>query len=173
MSSILQHQRIACLLIALLSLAALAGCASAPTAPRPSVSEPEAIPPAGTGAQAQPRSGLAIALDMIGKPYRYGGASPRGFDCSGLVYYSYRRAGIDVPRTTTEQYRQSEHLRLANLEPGDLIFFRISRRKPSHVGIYAGGGQFIHAPSSGKRVSYASLSDPYWKTRVIGAGRFQ
>jgi hypothetical protein len=68
MSSILQHQRIACLLIALLSLAGLAGRASGPTAPRPSVSELEAIPPTGTSALAHPHSGLAIALDMMGKP---------------------------------------------------------------------------------------------------------
>jgi murein DD-endopeptidase len=173
MTSILQHQRIACLLIALLSLAALAGCASSPTAQRPSAGGPGTGAPARTDAHTQPHPGLAIARDMIGKPYRYGGASPRGFDCSGLVYYSYRRAGIEVPRTTTEQYRQSEHLNLANLQPGDLLFFRISRRKPSHVGIYAGGGRFVHAPSRGKRVAYASLSDPYWETRLIGAGRFQ
>lgn len=173
MNSILKHRHSACLLVALLSLAGLAGCASGPTAPRPSVAKPHATPPASTNAQAHRHAGLAIALDMIGKPYRYGGASPRGFDCSGLVYYSFRRAGIEVPRTTTEQYRQSEHLKLANLQPGDLLFFRISRRKPSHVGIYVGGGRFVHAPSSGKRVAYASLGDPYWNTRVIGAGRFQ
>ena len=173
MSPIPQQLRIACLLIALLPLAGLPGCASGPTTPKPSVAEHEVIPPAGTSAQVHPHPGLAIARDMIGKPYRYGGASPRGFDCSGLVYYSYHRAGIEIPRTTVEQYRQSKHLTLAKLQPGDLIFFRLYRRKPSHVGIYAGGGRFIHAPSSGKRVSYASLSDPYWETRVIGAGRFQ
>ena len=172
MSTALQHRRIARLLIALVSLAALAGCASAPPAPGPSVGVAGTTPPAHAEAQAHTHPALAVALDMIGKPYRYGGASPRGFDCSGLVYYSYRRAGIEVPRTTTEQYRRSEHLKLANLQPGDLIFFTISRRKPSHVGIYVGGGQFIHAPSRGKRVAYASLGDPYWKSRVIGAGRF-
>lgn len=171
MSTALQHRRVAYLLITLLTLTMLAGCASAP--PAPSVAGAASAPPAHAEAQAHRHPALAVALDMVGKPYRYGGASPRGFDCSGLVYYSYRRAGIQVPRTTTEQYRQSEHLKLANLQPGDLIFFKISRRKPSHVGMYVGGGQFIHAPSSGKRVAYASLSDPYWKNRVIGAGRFQ
>jgi len=173
MSTALQHCHIARLLIALLSLAALAGCASSPPAPGPSGAGAATAPPAHTEARAQPHAALAVALDMVGKPYRYGGASPGGFDCSGLVYYSYRRAGIEVPRTTTEQYRQSEHLKLANLQPGDLIFFKISRRKPSHVGIYVGDGRFIHAPSRGKRVAYASLSDPYWKSRIIGVGRFQ
>jgi cell wall-associated NlpC family hydrolase len=110
---------------------------------------------------------------MVGTPYRYGGASPRGFDCSGLVYYSYRKAGIEVPRTTGDQYHQSDRVTLAGLQPGDLIFFRLSQRKPSHVGIYAGSGRFIHAPSGVKQVSYASLRDPYWDSRVIGAGRFQ
>jgi cell wall-associated NlpC family hydrolase len=110
---------------------------------------------------------------MVGTPYLYGGASPRGFDCSGLVYYSYRKAGITVPRTSGEQYRQSERVTLSDLRPGDLVFFRLSRNKPSHVGIYAGSGRFIHAPSGGKRVSYASLTDSYWEARVIGAGRIQ
>lgn len=108
---------------------------------------------------------------MLGAPYRYGGSGPRGFDCSGLVYYSYRKAGIAVPRTTGAQYRQSQRVKLSALQPGDLIFFRISRERFSHVGIYAGDGRFIHAPSSGKRVSYALLTDPYWKARVVGAGR--
>ena len=110
---------------------------------------------------------------MIGKRYRYGGASPSGFDCSGLVYYSFREAGIHVPRTTTQQYHQSKRIKLSQLQPGDLIFFKISREKLSHVGIYAGEGRFIHAPSGGKRVAYASLDNEYWETRVIGAGRFQ
>lgn len=171
MGSILAHSRIPFLTVFLLQLAGLTGCASTPSPPQPAATEPVAT--ASTPAQPRPHPALEVARHMLGAPYRYGGAGPRGFDCSGLVYYSYRRAGIDVPRTTTEQYRQSEHLALANVQPGDLIFFRISRRKPSHVGIYAGGGQFIHAPSSGKRVAYASLSDPYWKTRVIGAGRFE
>ena len=110
---------------------------------------------------------------MVGTPYRYGGAGPQGFDCSGLVYYSYRKAGIAVPRGTGEQYRQSRRVKLSRLQPGDLIFFRISRDRLSHVGIYAGSGRFIHAPSSGKRVAYASLDNPYWEARVIGAGRLQ
>jgi cell wall-associated NlpC family hydrolase len=61
---------------------------------------------------------------------------------------------------------------LANLQPGDLIFFSVSNKKPSHVGIYDGRGRFLHAPSSGGSVSYAKLSNPYWRSRVIGAGRF-
>jgi len=156
-----------------LLLAGLTACASAPSPrqePRP---ELLTRPSVSGDTASRPDRGLAIARTMLGTPYRYGGANPRGFDCSGLVYYSYRKAGINVPRTTREQYRQSWHVGLDHLRPGDLIFFRISRAKPSHVGIYVGGDRFIHAPSRGKRVSYASLDDPYWRTRVIGAGRFR
>jgi cell wall-associated NlpC family hydrolase len=114
---------------------------------------------------------FTIARKMVGAPYRYGGADPRGFDCSGLVYYSYLQAGMRIPRTTSEQYRQSKDVEPSQLQPGDLLFFTISRNKPSHVGIYAGQGRFIHAPSSGKSVSYASLSDNYWKERLRGTRR--
>jgi cell wall-associated NlpC family hydrolase len=114
---------------------------------------------------------LAVAENMRGVPYRYGGADPRGFDCSGLVYYAYRKAGIHSPRSTSDQYRFSTRVPLTELRPGDLVFFAISRNKPSHVGIYAGQGKFIHAPSSGKAVSYAFLDDYYWKEKLIGTGR--
>ena len=116
--------------------------------------------------------GVQIAKAMLGSPYRYGGSSPSGFDCSGLVYYSYRRAGIHVPRTTHEQLRATNRVRLARLTAGDLLFFKLGRQPVSHVAIYTGNGRFIHAPSSGKRVSYGSMSDIYWKNRLIAAGRF-
>lgn len=173
MGSILQHRRIPCLAALLLPLAGLTACASTPSAPQHSVAESVAIAPTQARSQPRPHSGLAIARNMVGTPYRYGGASPRGFDCSGLVYYSYRKAGIEVPRTSNEQFRQSEPVKLTRLRPGDLVFFRLSHDKTSHVGVYAGRGRFIHAPSRGGRVSYALLIDPYWEARLIGAGRFQ
>ena len=173
MVSIMQYRRIPLLTALLLTLAGLTACTSVPSAPQQSVSEPVAIAPVPAGVQPHRHPGLAIARHMVGAPYLYGGASPRGFDCSGLVYYSYREAGIKVPRTSDEQYRQSERVKLSHLRPGDLVFFRLSRDKPSHVGIYVGSGQFIHAPSGGKRVSYALLTDSYWEARVIGAGRLQ
>jgi cell wall-associated NlpC family hydrolase len=108
---------------------------------------------------------------MIGAPYRYGGTSPRGFDCSGLVYYAYSKVGIDAPRSTAEQYRQARRIQVSQLQPGDLIFFKISGNRVSHVGIYAGNDRFIHSPSSGKSVAYASLKNPYWRARLAGAGR--
>jgi cell wall-associated NlpC family hydrolase len=139
----------------LLLLVGLSGCSSTPSAS------------SGNAAQ----QGAAIAQSMAGSPYRYGGATPRGFDCSGLVYYAYRKAGISVPRTTQAQYRRSQRIALANIHRGDLLFFKLAARGVSHVGIYTGNGKFIHAPSSGKRVAYAQLENPYWKQRLLAAGR--
>jgi murein DD-endopeptidase len=161
-------------IVVLTVCAGLAGCASVgDTSQRRTEAPPVSSDSAAT--QAQPQSirtrVAAIADDMVGTPYRYGGADPRGFDCSGLVYYVYRQAGAEAPRTTSDQYRQSRRVRLSRLLPGDLLFFRMSRRKPSHVGIYVGHGRFVHAPSSGKAVDYASLDDDYWREHLIGTGR--
>lgn len=115
---------------------------------------------------------LLIARGLVGTPYRFGGDDPRGFDCSGLVVYSFERIGVDVPRTAADQRRAARTVKRAELEPGDLVFFRTSSRRVDHVGIYAGDGRFIHAPSSGRVVSYADLDDPYYLTHFAGAGRF-
>ena len=115
---------------------------------------------------------VAVAASLEGAPYRYGGHTPRGFDCSGLVFYAYNRVGIPVPRTTSGQRRRAHAVPLSELRPGDVLFFVLEGKKVSHVGIYAGGGSFIHAPSSGKKVSYASLESEYWRDRLVGAGRF-
>lgn len=111
------------------------------------------------------------AEQMLGTPYRYGGTSPDGFDCSGLVYYSYARMGQQVPRTTAGLYHASTPHRLDQLQPGDLLFFRLEGKKVSHVAIYIGSRRFIHAPSDGKQVSYGSLNNDYWRKRLIRAGR--
>ena len=114
---------------------------------------------------------VIIAKQMVGKPYRYGSASPeRGFDCSGLVYYSFKRAGINAPRTSETLYKNAFPVEPTELRQGDLLFFRIDG-KVSHVGIYIGGDTFLHAPSSGKAVTYGSLADSYWRDRLIQAGR--
>ena len=114
---------------------------------------------------------LATARKLLGTPYRYGGSDPRGFDCSGLVQYSYRQAGVTLARTSRDIFRQSQLINPSHKQPGDLVFFAIAKDKISHVGIYSGSNQFIHSPSSGKGVSYASLDNPYWKSRLIGVGR--
>lgn len=112
-----------------------------------------------------------LAKSLLGSPYKYGGASPKGFDCSGLVYYTHGKLGIRTPRTSLQQYKSTKHIKLSELHAGDLVFFRLNKSKVSHVGIYIGKGRFVHAPKSGKRVSVNRLNDDYWKPRIVSAGR--
>ena len=139
----------------LLAVLLLAGCASAPRAPEPT-----------PGQQI-----VGSALAQVGRPYRYGGSTPEGFDCSGLVRFAYLAAGISVPRTTSEQYRAAHAVRMGRLVPGDLLFFRLDGREVSHVAIYAGDGRFVHAPQTGKAVETRQLDDAYYRTRLVSAGR--
>jgi cell wall-associated NlpC family hydrolase len=88
------------------------------------------------------------------------------------VHYSYAQAGISLPRTSQAIFRASRLVDPKDRQAGDLVFFTISSKKIAHVGIYAGNSRFIHAPSSGKKVSYASLENPYWKHRLVAVGRF-
>lgn len=113
-----------------------------------------------------------IAKQFLGTPYVYGGRSSSGFDCSGLVQYSYRKAGIEVPRTAASQFETAQSVPVSEMMPGDVIFFRLGLWKVSHVGIYVGKGKFIHSPRQGKKVSYASLYNPYWRDHVEKIGRF-
>ena len=113
-----------------------------------------------------------LAKSLVGKPYRYGGSSPtKGFDCSGLVYYTHGKLGIPTPRTSRQQYSSAKPIRLSQLESGDVVFFKLSGKKVSHVGIYIGQGRFVHAPSTGKRVATNRLNDSFWKSRIVGSGR--
>ena len=149
--------------LAALGLAAsllLAGCAHAPSADRTSE--------AAIGARA-----ADTARAMVGKPYRYGGKSPRrGFDCSGLVYFSFAQAGRRVPRDTRSQMRAAHPIPYRDMRKGDLIFFAQSGRRYSHVGIYLGKHRFVHAPSTGERVRVDSLDNPYWRRHFVDARRF-
>lgn len=111
------------------------------------------------------------ARNMVGKPYRYGGNSPSGFDCSGLVQYSYARAGLSIPRTTRSQQNIGVPVSARSLRAGDLVFFDQEGKKLSHVGIYLGGNSFVHAPSGGKRVRVDSLNKRYWKKHFAGGRR--
>jgi murein DD-endopeptidase len=101
------------------------------------------------------------ARRMVGIPYHYGGNDPRGFDCSGLVFYAYHEAGVLVARTAREQLRASQPLNVEQALPGDLVFFRTSKRA-WHVGIYFGDQRFIHAPSTGRAVAIERLDDEYY-----------
>lgn len=149
--------------IAALSLAGCAGSAGVATK-RGEVSSAKQVP-----ASVAERA-AAIALQQVGASYRYGGASPAGFDCSGLVQYAYRRAGKQLPRTTGQLWDSAGTVPYSDLQVGDLLFFRFDG-KLSHVGIYVGDERFVHAPSTGKRVSVDSLDAGFYRRALIRGGR--
>jgi murein DD-endopeptidase len=158
------------------------GCASTlrvpqqPGGPHPATRPAEPQLRAGESSPGESSPGekvVSIAQGVIGSPYRFGGESPKGFDCSGLVFYSFDRLGVKVPRTAADQREAAERIKRDDLAPGDLVFFRSSKGRIDHVGIYAGEGRFIHAPNAGKVVSYAYLDDPYYRKHFVSAGRFE
>ena len=111
------------------------------------------VDPGGSGHSAV----VAIAQRYLGVPYVWAGASPKGFDCSGLTMYCYAQIGIGLSHGATDQQRASKPVSLGALQPGDLVFFG-SASYSHHVGIYVGGGSMIHAPHTGAVVSYGSIS---------------
>jgi|SRR5688500_1244833 cell wall-associated NlpC family hydrolase len=148
-------------IVALFAL--LPACSSAPVA---AVKRVEAT------SQAADRA-ASHALNMVGRPYRAGGESASGgFDCSGLVQFSYRQAGVAVPRSTELQLRASRTVARSSLRRGDLVFFDQEGKKKSHVGIYLGDGRFVHAPSSGKQVRVDRLDSRYWQAHLSDVRRF-
>ena len=152
------------LTITMLSL--VSACSSQPvgSAPRPN-SDMSRVPVQSVGARA-----AAVALLQVGVPYRYGGTTTSGFDCSGLVQFSYRNAGKDVPRTTGQLWSSSTSVDRDDLQAGDLLFFSFEG-KMSHVGMYVGKQQFVHAPSSGRTVTVANLTSPFYASALLRAGR--
>lgn len=112
------------------------------------------------------------AKKFLNVPYVWGGTTPKGFDCSGLVQYIYRNEGVRLPRTAAQQYKSIRKIKREHAAKGDLIFFHMGRgvRYVDHVGIYIGNNQFIHAPSKGKNVKISKLSS-FWKKKIVGIGR--
>jgi cell wall-associated NlpC family hydrolase len=110
------------------------------------------------------------AISLLGAPYEWGGNGPATFDCSGLVRFIHDQLGIVAPRTAAEQYSAATPVSLKDLEPGDLLFFRIKGRI-SHVAIYTGEGRFVHAPQTGRPVELRMLDDDFYRPRLAGAGR--
>jgi len=145
--------------VVLATVLALCGCAGAPPQPpAPQEAEGHAI--------------AAMAASLIGTPYHFGGADGAGFDCSGLALYVHERVGLIIPRTAAEQQRAAHPVPLAQLAPGDLVFFDIRGHSIDHVGIYAGDGRFIHAPRAGLAVTYGELGHGFYARRLASAGRF-
>ena len=161
---------------AALSLA-LAACAS--TSHKPGVPTEVSMPPASP----LPNSSnvappvrttrtlmVDLALSMLGQPYRFGGAAPGGFDCSGLVVYAANGAGVHVPRTALEQSNTGTAIARGDLEAGDLVFMHLAH-KELHVGIAIDGERFVHAPSKGGHVRIDSLAAPPYSKGFAGARR--
>jgi hypothetical protein len=113
------------------------------------------------------------ARNALGVMYAWGGSSMSGFDCSGLVYWAYGQKGIQVPRTSYNQFQVGASVQPNKLRPGDLVFFDTDRKQsgPDHVGIYIGGGKFIHAARTGQPVKISSLADSYYMDRWMGGRR--
>ena len=111
------------------------------------------------------------AIKCLGLPYKWGGHSPKkGFDCSGLVVFTHRKADISIARTAKAQFTNADSVSKENLLPADLIFFNNPREsKTLHVGIYIGDGLFVHAPGKGRQVTYARLDNPYFSKHFIGS----
>ena len=115
---------------------------------------------------------LAEAQKHLGTPYVYGGASPSGFDCSGFVYYVLKQTGYSPSRTLSKLYTMGTEVEKSDLQIGDIVFFANTYGSGlSHVGIYSGDGEFIHAPNSRSTVSYSDLTSGYWANHYYGARR--
>jgi cell wall-associated NlpC family hydrolase len=160
-----------------------AGCASAGGVPKPFPGAPVPDAPGTTppssgvvspeSAATDPSAVVATALRLRGVPYRNGGSDPSGFDCSGLVQYVFAQHGVTVPREVREQFRVGRDVRLAGVEPGDLVFFSTAAEGPSHVGVAIGGDEFVHAPSTRGVVRVDRFSAPYWASRIVGIRRLR
>ena len=138
-------------------------------APADSVVGASAATPEGAAVVAPSQYGgvVGIAMQYLGTPYVYGGASPGGFDCSGLVAYVYSQVGVALPHYSGAQYGVGTPVPRDQLEPGDLVFFD----GLGHVGIYIGGGQFVHAPHTGDVVKISSLGESWYASTYDGARR--
>jgi murein DD-endopeptidase len=150
--------------------------AAAPAGNPPQDSAPQMVPPATElprPEQLEQVAALAApAAALIGSPYHFGGADEAGFDCSGLALFVHEQAGISIPRTAAEQQHAARPVPIAQILPGDLLFFHIRKRGIDHVGIYTGDGHFVHAPHVGVSVSSADLSGGYYARHIVSAGRF-
>ena len=134
--------------------------------------EPDAYAANSRGGKARLREEIVrTAGRYVGVPYRWGGESPRtGFDCSGLTMVVYRLNGLNLPRSSRQQWKAGRRIDRSRLKKGDLVFFATSGgNSVSHVGIYTGGNKFLHAPGRGRQIQTSSLSSKYYRARYVGA----
>lgn len=152
-------------------------CASSGAVPRPFPGSTtggglEAPPPnADDRSLAVPSAVVSTALQYLGTPYRNGGTDPTGFDCSGFVQFVFARHGNRLPRDVRAQYAVGDEVDLADVAPGDLLFFETISPGASHVGVAVGEGRFVHAPSSRGVVRVEPYTAVYWARRFVGARR--
>jgi peptidoglycan endopeptidase LytE len=152
-------------------LAGLARGAKASDTGLPSVGVAAAVPETPAAEASIKDRLLRVARRMLAVPYRFGGTTLWGLDCSGFVQKTFAFLDLDLPRSAREQYREGEKVAKADLSPGDLVFFRTYAKYPSHVGIYLGDNRFVHASSRDRKVTVESLDTPYYLKRYIGAKR--
>jgi cell wall-associated NlpC family hydrolase len=140
-------------------------CASA----RPVAAQPALGPQPTAGAGNQVAN---LASQYVGSPYRWGGTSPSGFDCTGFVLWVYSQFGVDLPHNEAGQLASGPRVDADDLQPGDvLVFANTYRAGLSHVGIYLGDGRFVHAVDESHGVAVSNLWDGYWGPRFVGASR--
>lgn len=166
-------------LLLLLVMASFAGCGGL-VGRKDLPPETSKTAPAGPEVPPQAEAILHTALSQVGRPYRFGGDSPRsGFDCSGLVHWSYAQNGVEIPRTTDALIILGREVERKSLGISDLVFFDVGDKdahpgkdkEELHVALYCGEGRFVHAPSSGGAVREDRLEGPYWATRFLVARR--
>lgn len=143
----------------------LAGCGSAPP-PRTTSAEPAPVI-----SDSRRQEIVLYSLGLLDVGYRFGGENPEsGLDCSGMVAYIYQQAaGIELPHNAARIAERTTPVALGSAKPGDLVFFNTTGKPYSHMGIYLGGGRFIHAPSSNRKVRVEKLGNRYWAGRLTGA----
>lgn len=183
-------------IVLLASVVIAGGCASTGAVPRPfplpsgaTAKAPQKPPPAPPAVSSAPSPAVtterpssaddphaelpivATALGLLGSPYRNGGATPDGFDCSGFTQWVFARHGVPLPRETRLQFTEGTEVHTGEISAGDLIFFSTVARGPSHVGIALDKDRFVHAPSSRGVVRIERRSSTYWSRRYLGARR--
>ena len=170
----MKHQSFTNYIALLFIITAISSCSQSPTRQSDGSSQqPSQQTPSRSKPVSQKRNKVVQnAYQMLGSPYKFGGTTPRGFDCSGLTQHAYKASGITIPRVTGQQRDQSKTISsYSQVLPGDLIFFKTGR-KTNHVGIYTGNGEFIHASTGKRRVVKVKLDTPYWRKHFVKFGTY-